>query len=291
MAVDRARFGIMTPPQQVGYHDIATVWREADAIPDIEHAWLFDHLLPIAGDPEGPIFEGWTLLSALAAQTERLRLGLLVSSNRFRPPAVLAKIATTVDVVSGGRLDFGIGAGSRPSHPDARREYEAHGLPFNDADHAVTALGEACTVIRQLWTSEQPFDYDGQAVKLVGAYGNPKPHQHPHPPILVGGQATATLRVVAEHADIWNFSGNDVAEGSRRSALLDSFCADIGRDPETIERSITVGVNYERPAAVRSAISERLDAGFTHVILILPAPYPSGVARWVADELIGAAAR
>jgi alkanesulfonate monooxygenase SsuD/methylene tetrahydromethanopterin reductase-like flavin-dependent oxidoreductase (luciferase family) len=288
MAVDRARFGIMTPPQQVDYREIVTVWREADAIPDIEHAWLFDHLLPIAGGAEGPIFEGWTLLSALAAQTERLRLGLLVSSNRFRPPAVLAKIATTVDVVSGGRLDFGIGAGSRPSHPDARREYEAHGLPYDNADLAVTALAEACAVIRRLWTAQQSFDFDGQVVKLHGAYGNPKPQQRPHPPILIGGQATATLRVVAEHADIWNFSGTDVAEGSRRSAMLDRLCADIGRDPVTIERSITVGVDYESPAAVRSAISERLDAGFTHVILILPAPYPPSVARWVADELIAA---
>ena len=107
----------MTAPQQVDYHDILRVWREADTIPQIEHAWLFDHLMPIGGDPGGPIFEGWTLLSALAAQTQRLRLGLLVTSNRFRPPAMLAKIAATVDIVSGGRLDFGIGAGSRPSHP------------------------------------------------------------------------------------------------------------------------------------------------------------------------------
>ena len=104
-------FGIMTAPMQIGYRDIQRVWREADAIPEIEHAWLFDHLMPIAGDRSGPIFEGWTLLSALAAQTERLRLGLLVTSNRFRPAAMLAKIATTVDIVSGGRLDFGIGAG------------------------------------------------------------------------------------------------------------------------------------------------------------------------------------
>ena len=107
----------MTAPSQVDYHDVLRVWREADAIPEIEHAWLFDHLMPIFGDPDGPTFEGWTLLSALAAQTRRLRLGVMVTSNRFRPPAMLAKIATTVDIVSGGRLDFGIGAGSRPAIP------------------------------------------------------------------------------------------------------------------------------------------------------------------------------
>jgi alkanesulfonate monooxygenase SsuD/methylene tetrahydromethanopterin reductase-like flavin-dependent oxidoreductase (luciferase family) len=139
------RFGIATAPQQVSYHDILRVWREADTIPEIEHAWLFDHLLPIRGDRNGPIFEGWTLLSALAAQTERLRLGLLVTSNRFRPPAMLAKIAATVDVVSGGRLDFGIGAGSRPNLPIARREYEANGLPYHDSAYAVGSLAEACT--------------------------------------------------------------------------------------------------------------------------------------------------
>ncbi len=142
-------FGIMTAPMQVDHHDVVAVWREADTIPEIEHAWLFDHLMPIGGEPDGPVLEGWTLLSALAAQTERLRLGLLVTSNRFRSPAVLAKIATTVDIVSGGRLDLGIGAGSRPSVPMARREYEAHGLPYHDAAHAVGSLAEACTIIRR----------------------------------------------------------------------------------------------------------------------------------------------
>src|SRR6201994_3134482 len=130
-------FGITTAPMQVGYQDILRVWREADAIEVIEHAWLFDHLMPIAGDPNGPIYEGWTLLSALAAQTERLRVGVLVTSNRFRPPAMLAKIAATVDVVSGGRLDFGIGVGSRTRPRGASREYPAHGLPFHDFADAV----------------------------------------------------------------------------------------------------------------------------------------------------------
>src|ERR1700712_2141731 len=154
-------FGIMTAPSQVDYHDVLRVWLEADAIPEIEHAWLFDHLLPIGGDANGPILEGWTLLAALAAQTERLRLGLLVTSNRFRPPAMLAKIATTVDVISGGRLDFGIGAGSRPSYPLARREYEAHGLPYNDFSHSIESLDESLTLIRRLWTEDEPFDFEG----------------------------------------------------------------------------------------------------------------------------------
>jgi len=144
-------FGIMTAPSQVAYDDVLRVWREADSIPQIEHAWAVRPPHADIGDPNGPTFEGWTLLSALAAQTERLRLGLLVTSNRIRPPAVLAKIAASVDVISGGRLEFGIGAGSRPDAPLARREYEAHGLPYHDAACAVGSLAEACAIIRRLW--------------------------------------------------------------------------------------------------------------------------------------------
>jgi alkanesulfonate monooxygenase SsuD/methylene tetrahydromethanopterin reductase-like flavin-dependent oxidoreductase (luciferase family) len=281
-----ASFSIATAPQQVDYQDILRVWREADAIPEIEHAWLFDHLVPIGGDPMGPIFEGWTLLSALAAQTERLRLGLLVTSNRFRPPAMLAKIATTVDVVSGGRLNFGIGAGSRPSMPTAGREYRANGLPFHDAAHAVGSLAEACTVIRRLWTEPEPFDFQGEYVQLAGAFGNPKPVQRPYPPIVIGGRSKAVLRVVAEHADVWNIPGGDIEDVVSRNALLDSYCQEIGRDPAAITRSIHLGVSYDRPAATRDAIAEATEAGFSHVVLGLPSPFPEGVARWVADELI-----
>jgi alkanesulfonate monooxygenase SsuD/methylene tetrahydromethanopterin reductase-like flavin-dependent oxidoreductase (luciferase family) len=279
-------FGIMTAPMQVDYHDILRVWREADTIEEIEHAWLFDHLMPIGGDPGGPTHEGWTLLSALAANTRRLRLGVLVTSNRFRPPAMLAKIATTVDIVSGGRLDFGIGVGSRPGHPLARREYEAHGLPFHDTEDAVGSLAEACTVIRRLWTEEEPFDFDGAHHQLTGAFGNPKPVQRPHPPILIGGRSSPTLRVVAEHADLWNIPGGDIDDVIRRGALLDRYCAEIGRDPASITRSIALLVSYDQPDSTRAAIAEAVDAGFGHVVFGLPAPYPDGVARWVVDTLM-----
>lgn len=282
----RPQFGIMTAPSQVHYHDILRVWREADTIPQIEHAWLFDHLMPIGGDPDGPTYEGWTLLSALAAHTERLRLGVLVTSNRIRPPAMLAKIAATVDIVSNGRLDFGIGAGSRPDHPLARREYAAHGLPFHDAAHAVGSLAEACGIIRRLWTETEPFDVDGTYIRLEGAFCNPKPLQRPHPPILIGGRSTAVLRVAAEHADLWNIPGGDIDDAVRRSRLLDRLCTEIGRDPADITRSIHLPVSYEQPGNTRAAISEATAAGFQHVVLGLPAPYPAGVAQWLADELI-----
>ncbi|MEU6773749.1 LLM class flavin-dependent oxidoreductase [Streptomyces sp. NPDC046759] len=278
----------MTAPSQVDYQDLLRVWREADALPVIEHAWLFDHLMPIFGDPHGPTCEGWTLLSALAAQTRRLRIGVLVTSNRFRPPAMLAKITATVDVVSGGRLDFGIGVGSRPGHPLARREYAAHGLPFHDSAQAVGSLAEACTVIRRLWTEAEPFDFHGSHHRLTGAFGNPKPVQRPHPPILVRGRSSATLRVAAAHADLGNIpGGGDIDDIAGRSALLDRYCAEIGRDPASVTRSVHLPVSCDETGSTRNAVAEALAAGFGHVVLGLSAPYPTGVARWVADELIG----
>jgi alkanesulfonate monooxygenase SsuD/methylene tetrahydromethanopterin reductase-like flavin-dependent oxidoreductase (luciferase family) len=282
------RFGIGTAPQLVSYDDILRVWREADLLPQIEHAWLFDHLLPIAGDRTGPVFEGWTLLSAMAAQTQRLRLGLLVTSNRFRPPAMLAKIATTVDIVSGGRLDFGIGAGSRPSMPAARREYDAHGIEYRDFGYSVAALDEAITLIKRLWTEPEPFDFAGDLVRVTGAFGNPKPVQSPYPPIMIGGRSKQTLQVVARHADLWNIGGVDLEDAVARSRLLDAYCREIGRDPHAITRSLHVPVSYDKPDATRDGISRAVEAGFTHLALGLPSPYPVGVAQWVADEVIAA---
>ncbi|MFC9219378.1 LLM class flavin-dependent oxidoreductase [Streptomyces hygroscopicus] len=276
----------MTAPAQVAYDDVLRVWDEADGITQIEHAWLFDHLMPLGGDPKGPTFEGWTLLSALAARTERLRLGVMVTSNRFRPPAMLAKIAATVDAVSGGRLEFGIGAGSRPDVPLARREYAAHGIPFHDAAHAVGSLAEACTIIRRLWTETAPFDFQGDYHRLTGAFCGPKPVQRPHPPILVGGQATPTLRVAAKHADRWNMPGGGIDKAIERSATLDRLCDEIGRNPAEITRSIVLPVSYDRPDGTRRTIRAALDGGFNHIVLGLGAPYPTGAARWVADTVI-----
>ena len=285
-------FGIATAPQRIDYAELQRVWQEADAVPEIAHAWLFDHLMPIgAGDHTDPIFEGWTLLSAFAAQTRRVRLGLLVTSNRIRPPAVLAKIATTVDIVSGGRLDFGIGAGSRTSVPGARREYDSHGLPYLDFADSVDALAEACTVITRLWTETEPFDFAGRHVHLEGAFGNPKPVQRPHPPILIAGRTARVLRVVAEHADVWNIAGVSIEDAVARGVLLDRYCAAIGRDPGEIVRSFHVGVSYTDPGATRQTIDAALDAGFTHIVLSLPAPYPEGVAHWVAEQIIRPASR
>jgi alkanesulfonate monooxygenase SsuD/methylene tetrahydromethanopterin reductase-like flavin-dependent oxidoreductase (luciferase family) len=142
-----------------------------------------------------------------------------------------------------------------------------------------------------LWTSGQPFDFDGAYLHLSGAFCNLKPVQRPHPPILIGGRSTATLRVVAEHADLWNIPGGDVDDAVRCGVLLGRFCAEIGRDPASITRSIVLPVSYDHPGNTRDAIAEAVDAGFPHIVLGLSAPYPENVARWVANELINESGR
>jgi alkanesulfonate monooxygenase SsuD/methylene tetrahydromethanopterin reductase-like flavin-dependent oxidoreductase (luciferase family) len=290
-------FGIKTTPVHTSYDDIVRVWREADTVPVIEHAWLWDHMLPLFGPASGPIYEGWTLLAALAAQTERLRMGLLVTSNRVRPPAVLAKIAATTDVISGGRLVMGIGvggthqaagAGGVAGDNPAIAEYAAYGLTLIPAAEGVARLDEACTILRRMWT-EDAFDFEGRYYRLKGARCEPKPVQRSGPPILIGGWGDKTLRVVAKHADIWNIPGpphNAVEYINQRNRILDAHCATIGRDPQDIVRSTQTHVSYDEPAHTRATVRDLIEVGVTHFALNLIMPFPQGVAHWVADEII-----
>jgi alkanesulfonate monooxygenase SsuD/methylene tetrahydromethanopterin reductase-like flavin-dependent oxidoreductase (luciferase family) len=141
-------------------------------------------------------------------------------------------------------------------------------------------------VIKRFWTDPEPFDFEGAHVRVTGAFGSPKPVQQPHPPMLLAGGAHRTLRVVAEHADIWNIAGVGLDDAKTRSAVLDQRCVDIGRDPGTIARSTNIPVDYDDPAASQAVAAAAIDAGFTHLVLSLSAPYPEGVARLVADEII-----
>src|SRR3954452_14904613 len=202
-------FGIKTSQMGLTYDHIQRVWREADRIDVFEHAWLWDHLIPLRGDAGADALEAWTLLAALAAETSRLRLGVIVTDNRLRSPTLLAKMAATVDVIAGGRLDFGIGVGgSRVAGPNpAVREFAAYGVPLVSPGEAVRDLAEACEVIKRMWTADEPFDYAGRSIRLTGAIGAPRPVQRPHPPIMIGGAGDRVLGIVAEHADIWNYPG------------------------------------------------------------------------------------
>jgi alkanesulfonate monooxygenase SsuD/methylene tetrahydromethanopterin reductase-like flavin-dependent oxidoreductase (luciferase family) len=286
-------FGIKTSQAGIAYADIVALWREADGIEAFGHAWLWDHLVPLRGDVRGPALEAWTLLAALAAQTQRLRLGVLVTSNRLRPPALLAKMAATVDVISGGRLEFGIGAGGSqlPGNPVVmelvHREYGAYGVPVVPAVEAVRALGEACTIMRRLWAEDEPFDFDGRCYQLAGAICEPKPVQRPGPPVMIGASGErSALRVVAEHADIWNCAGRGVAEFRRKSLVLDGHCAAIGRDPAQIARSMQVLVRMDDPAPARAQLAELIGAGATHLVLAPLPPWPARPVAWLAEEVV-----
>jgi F420-dependent oxidoreductase-like protein len=273
-------FGIKTSPQHVTYDSIVNVWQEAEDIPSIEHAWLFDHFAAIQGDVAGPCLEGWTALAALAAVTERLRLGIMVTGNTYRHPAVLAKIAATVDVISGGRLDFGIGAGWNVY------EHESMGIPLYAPGERIRRLDEACALIKQLFT-QPTVDFDGRYYQLKEARSEPKPVQRPHPPFVIGGGGEQlTLRVVAKHADIWNYSGADVDEFRHKVAVLHEHCAAVDRDPGDIVLSYQHRLRVDNLASSVGQLQRFVEAGATHLVLILPAPYPDGIVTRVADEII-----
>ena len=282
-------FGIKTSQAGIGYDQILRIWREADQIPVLEHAWLWDHMVPLRGEITGAALEAWTLLSALAVQTSRLRLGVIVTSNRLRSPALLAKMAATVDVIAAGRLVFGIGAGgSRVAVENpAVREFEAYGIPLVSPGEAVRDLSQTCEIVRRMWTEDKPFDYDGPSIQLKGAVCEPKPVQRPHPPIMIGGAGDRMLRVVAEHADIWNYPGPPSPEFRQRDRVLREHCAAIGRDSTEITRSMQTIVRCDdpaAPAAARALLLEMIDAGVTHIVLA--AILGGRPVRWLADEII-----
>jgi alkanesulfonate monooxygenase SsuD/methylene tetrahydromethanopterin reductase-like flavin-dependent oxidoreductase (luciferase family) len=196
-----------------------------------------DHLLP--GNParEGTNLEALSSLSALAALVPRIRLGTIVLSNTFRHPAVLAKMAAQIDIISGGRLVLGLGTGWMVS------EHEAYGIPLPTMRERLERLDEACQVIRSLWTKRRST-FNGRYYQLSDAPLDPKPVQTPHPPMMIGGAGErVTLRIVAGHGDMCNFFGGPQV-WARKGAILDKHCAELGRDPSTITCSTNMFLLY-----------------------------------------------
>ena len=282
----RVRFGFKTPQQHTSYDDLLAIWREADAIPVFEHGWLFDHLNPVdtaaAAGPEivGSCFEAWTLLTALATQTTRLRLGLMTGCNTYRDPAMHAQIAAHADVISGGRVDYGMGAGW------TLYEHESRNIPLPPPGERIKRMEEGLIIAKRLWT-EEAVTFDGRYYQLREARVDPKPVQQPHPPILVGGSGEQlTLRVVARQADLWNYGGGTVPEFLHKVAVLHQHCAEVGRDPAEIELSTQYRVDFaDLPRAVRE-VQAFVDAGATHVVLIMQRPFVAGMPTRLAEEVI-----
>ena len=273
-------FGIKTAPQHTTYEAMLEVWREADAAPVFEHAWLFDHFAPIHSDVDGPCLEGWTTLAAYAALTSRIRLGLMVTGNTYRHPAVLAKIAATTDVIAGGRLDLGLGAGWN------EYEHQSMGIPLYAPGERIRRLGEACEIIKRLFT-QHTVDFDGRYYQLREARCEPKPVQRPGPPFVIGGSGEQlTLRVVARYADVWNFAGGSVDLFRHKAGVLREHCAAVGRDPSDIRFSVQAVVDYDDLPGTAAAVQRFVDAGATHLILNLRPPYPAGIVGRLAEEVV-----
>ena len=275
------RIGLKASGQHSTIDALRKVWKIADER-GFDHCWAFDHFAPIFSDVHGDVFEGWTMLAAMAALTNRTRVGLMVTGNTYRHPGVLAKMAVTVDHLSGGRLEFGLGAAW------AEDEHAMFGLEFGTVGQRIARLKEALQVIRSLWTEAQT-DFDGKYYQLKEAVSNPKPVQKPFPPIWVGGGGERkTLRVVAELADVWILVGGAPEDAAHKSAILDQHCADDGRDPARIRRSMQVFFRSNDPRAAVELAQGYLEVGFTELIIGVGGEDIVREALVVADEVMPA---
>ena len=261
--------------QNATIDELRELWRVADD-GGFDSCWVMDHFATLGPRDDGPIFETWTLLAAMAQVTTRTRIGCTVVGNTYRHPAVLAKMATTVDHLSGGRLEFGIGAGW------AENEHTMLGLEFGTRGDRADRLEESLQVIRSLWTQPRTT-FAGAHYRLEDAVAEPKPVQRPHPPIWVGGSGPRrTLRIAAEHADVWNAAGGTPEEVAASSRILDRHCADVGRDPAEIRRSVQVGVGADDLEQLPDLVRSYVDVGVQDVVLVVRGPQPVALGERVA---------
>ena len=279
----KVKFGVRVHQSGYSYESLRQVWAHADVL-GYHSATLYD-LLNV------PALECWTTLSALAAETKRIRLTPLVLANLYRPPALLAKMSSTLDVISGGRLELGIGAGGGKS------DHLASGFPFPPTSARVEMLEEAIQVIKRLW-SESEASFEGRYYTLKGASCDPRPVQIPHPPILVGGHGEAyLLRAAARYADICNI-GFEMSLEEHRAKLrvLEEHCGKLGRDPSEIEVSHNTRVligerdpDYQR-LAVQEAASSNVSvtaykASLNNAITGTPDQCTEQLKRYVDDGI------
>ncbi len=229
------RFGLFTSMAAQPWSGVLDLWRHTEAT-GWDIACVTDHFMPNTTEREGSVLEGWSTLSALAALVERIQVGTIVLGNTYRHPAVVAKMAAQVDIISGGRLLLGLGAGWQEN------EHEAYGIPFYTVRERLERLDEACQVMKSLWTQRRS-DFTGRHYQLSDAPLDPKPVQTPHPELMIGGGGErVTLRIVAKHADHWNVWGGPKVL-TRKGAILDEHCAAVGRDPKTIRRSANMALH------------------------------------------------
>jgi len=217
------------------YETMTRIAQEAEAL-GFDSIWLFEHFHSSRAPypKERMLFECWISTAALARDTRRIRIGQLVTCNSFRNPALLAKMASTVDVLSHGRLDLGLGAGWYEA------EYLSYGYPFPDTPTRLRQLREALQILKIMWTEDEAT-FEGKHYQLRGAINQPKGVQKPHIPILIGGKGEqVTLKLVAHYGDACNFTHPSPEEMTHKFALLRRYCEDIGRDSQEVRRTIFV---------------------------------------------------
>ena len=274
------RFGFKTAPQDTTWADMLEVWRAGDDIEVFESAWTFDHFYPIFGDSRGPCMEGWITLTALAQATRRLRLGVMVTGIVYRHPAVLANMAATLDIISGGRLELGLGAAWNTE------ESGAYGIELGPPKVRSDRFEEACQVITGLLTQEVT-DFEGTYYRLHQARCEPKPLQRPHPPICIGGGGERrTLRTTARFAQHWNFVGGSVEDFRHKRDVLAAHCKDAGRDPGEIVISMQARLAPDGdPSPTVDTAAAFGEAGADVVIVYLPPPHRAAVLEPLAAAL------
>jgi len=272
------RFAFKTSPQNTTWPDMLAVWKAADDIELFESGWTFDHFYPIFSDSSGPCMEGWITLTALAQATTRVRLGTLVTGIHYRHPAVLANMASTLDIVSDGRLELGLGAGWN------EEESGAYGIELGTPRERRDRFEEACEVIIGLLTQETTT-FDGEYYQLRDARNEPKPLQRPHPPICVGGSGEKrTLLTAARFAQHWNFVGGTPEEFAHKRDVLYQHCEDIGRDPTEI--LLSSHVPFTGDANVTAELAFALsEVGAELAIITLRPPLDAGVLEPLAAAL------
>jgi F420-dependent oxidoreductase-like protein len=274
------RFAIKTAPQNTTWADMLAVWQAADDIEIFESAWTFDHFYPIFSDSTGPCLEGWTVTTALAQATRRLRIGLLVTGIVYRHPAVLANMAAALDIISGGRLELGLGAGWN------EEECQAYGIELGTLRERFDRFDEALEAVVGLLSNETT-DLDGRYYTLRAARCEPKPVQRPHPPICIGGTGERrTLRSAARYAQHWNYPGGSVDDFAHKRAVLREHCAAIGRDPSEITVSTHLRLPPDGdPRTVVDQATALAEAGLELGIVYLPPPHTPAVLDKLASAL------
>ena len=270
------RFGLKASGQNITIDQLRAVWRIADE-GGFDHLWDFDHLASIGPTgPDRPVYEGWALQAAMAEATKRVRIGCLVTGNTYRHPIVLAKLAVTVDHLSGGRLELGIGAAW------AEIEHQMYGI--EGLDHRVGRLSESLQIIKSLFTQERT-NFDGRYYHFTDAIANPKPVQKPYPPLWIGAQGESTLRLTARHADVWNISGGDPAFVKEVVGKFEDACGAVGRNPAEVRKSLQFGWESEEPADLIELSGKYYELGVTEQVIYLRGDQPERAAEKIAGLL------